>query len=447
MSISPINLPLPGGPIPPVPPVTPPPEVTNNVVRQIAAHAPGSVPGAANAPSHPNFIAPHIYNQKANVIGGPTAQRMLMQDRRARSQKPTGNERNDILAKETVAPDQDPIALVLDVLQRHRGRHSDKDLDQELQSRGWDVLQRHRIYRDARKRLRATGNSPEALALHRELGRVLDRLTVQGIKELDVYRFMRLTHDAELLQQKIDGIVGAQDPAIAARLVPALARFGGPRPHLGERDRVVVPPDALGLINVARTFGGDDGCLEFLRSSRAPMLRDLRQPPRTALNRHSPGIGSFPSYWLSMQTVRAYTLAQSAIAFAQDLARGIAEQIKRAPALKEVEIAQLLLGAANNGWGKSKAGDLVNGIIAPDGLDLGQRALACRKVRAALARLPLTAWSNESLGARAELLDELQNRAAMYDSAIPGHNNNRESRIWQARLEQAMRARRPAQAG
>lgn len=75
--------------------------------------------------------------------------------------------------------------------------------------------------------------------------------------------------------------------------------------------------------------------------------------------------------------------------------------------LHYAEIAELLLTAAERGWGKGKGMQLVTQIADLKGVNPRTRARIYTLVRDAMNKLPVTAWPRERMSARKELLEDL----------------------------------------
>lgn len=138
------------------------------------------------------------------------------------------------------------------------------------------------------------------------------------------------------------------------------------------------------------------------------MKSDLRGNPSRSMGR----------YWLTMADSSAFTLVRSSIGIAEELRNDLAEQTQLPARLNSVELAVLLLTAAESGWGKGKATQLVGQILDLAGVGPRFRGRAYALVRDAMARLPLVLWQNEKLAARRELLEELTRLLNQYQSDL-----------------------------
>lgn len=131
---------------------------------------------------------------------------------------------------------------------------------------------------------------------------------------------------------------------------------------------------------------------------------------------------NFPKYWLAMSDATAFNLAQTAVALCITLRTEIAEKVQIAPALHGAEIAVLLLSAADGAWGKGKADSIVKEIIGPVVLDSSSMSKVYLLVHHTMSLLPETAWAENRISARRDLLDELKQRGYNLQSALPVHS-------------------------
>lgn len=148
------------------------------------------------------------------------------------------------------------------------------------------------------------------------------------------------------------------------------------------------------------------------------MKSDLRGNPSRSMGR----------YWLMMADSSAFTLVRSSIDIAEELRNDLAEQTGLPTRLERVELAVLLLTAAESGWGKGKAGQLVGQVLDLTGVSQQARGLAYQLVRDTMARLPLVLWQQEKLAARGDLLDELTRLFNLHQLDLAAHPSRAELR-------------------
>jgi len=137
---------------------------------------------------------------------------------------------------------------------------------------------------------------------------------------------------------------------------------------------------------------------------------DLRGNPSRSMGR----------YW--------FTLVRSSIGIAEELRNDLAEQTGLPARLGRVELAVLLLTAAESGWGKGKASQLVGQILDLTGVSQQSRGHAYQLVRDTMARLPLVLWQHEKLAARRDLLDELTRLFNQHQLDLAVHPSHAELR-------------------
>lgn len=139
------------------------------------------------------------------------------------------------------------------------------------------------------------------------------------------------------------------------------------------------------------------------------MKSDLRKNPQRSMGR----------YWLTMSDASAFTLVRSSVTLAEALRRDLAEKLKVVAEPSPAEIATVLLTAAEAGWGKGKANQLITQIIGGGKPPGEQRGGICLCLRDTLAQLPLTLWPQDKLPARRELLEELARQVNLAHADVP----------------------------
>lgn len=131
---------------------------------------------------------------------------------------------------------------------------------------------------------------------------------------------------------------------------------------------------------------------------------------------------NLPQYWLARSDAKAFDLAQTALVFSSKLRTEIAEQARIAPALHAAEIAVLLLSAAEGAWGKGMADRIVKEIVGAAKLDNLSMAKVYLLVHHVLKQLPETAWAENRLSARRDLLEDLKQRGHSLQPSLPAHS-------------------------
>jgi len=145
---------------------------------------------------------------------------------------------------------------------------------------------------------------------------------------------------------------------------------------------------------------------------------DLRKNPQRSMGR----------YWLTMSDAAAFTLVRSSVALAEALRRELADKLKVVAEPGPVEIATVLLTAAEAGWGKGKANQLLAQVVGGSRPGSAQRAGICLCLRDTLAQLPLSLWPQDKLPARRELLEELARQVHVAQADLPAQPSREEIR-------------------
>ncbi|WP_081768921.1 hypothetical protein [Herbaspirillum sp. RV1423] len=156
------------------------------------------------------------------------------------------------------------------------------------------------------------------------------------------------------------------------------------------------------------------------------MRSDLRRNPLRSIGR----------YWLTMSDASAFMLVKSCVSIAETLRSELSDKARIHVKISGPELAVILLTAAESGWGKGKANQLVLQISEMKNPDATQRARVFNLVRDAMAQLPLTLWSQEKLPARRELLEELTRQLQGIYGDLPMLPNREEIREqeWRAAI-------------
>jgi hypothetical protein len=128
---------------------------------------------------------------------------------------------------------------------------------------------------------------------------------------------------------------------------------------------------------------------------------------------------SMGNYWLTMSDASAFTVVQSCIRVATELRRDLADKAEVLSTHHPVDIAVILLSAAELSWGKGKGTQLAGQIVNLDKCGAVRKATAYKIIRQAISQLPLTLWGPEKMSSRRELLDELEKNAFGAMAEVP----------------------------
>jgi len=152
------------------------------------------------------------------------------------------------------------------------------------------------------------------------------------------------------------------------------------------------------------------------------MRSDLRNNPLRSIGR----------YWLTMADSSAFTLVRSAISAATELRQELADQTALPTRQSAAELAVVLLTAAESGWGRGKASQLVSQIVDLSGPAQPMRGRIYMLVRDAMATLPLVLWPQDKQAARRELIDELTRQMNQFQAEMTIHPSRDELRelLW-----------------
>jgi hypothetical protein len=148
------------------------------------------------------------------------------------------------------------------------------------------------------------------------------------------------------------------------------------------------------------------------------MRSDLRKNPLRSMGR----------YWLTMADSAAFTLVSTAIGVANELRQELADQAALPTRQNAADLAVVLLTAAESGWGKGKAAQLVSQIVDMGGPAQAVRGKVFLLVRNAMAKLPLVLWAQDKHGARRELIEELTRQLNFFQVEMTTHPSREEMR-------------------
>jgi len=148
------------------------------------------------------------------------------------------------------------------------------------------------------------------------------------------------------------------------------------------------------------------------------MKSDLRKNPMRSMGR----------YWLTMSDASAFMLVKSSVAVAETLRRELSDKAQVHVRVTAPELAVILLTAAEAGWGKGKASQLISQIAETKNTAIEQRSRVFLLMREAMAKLPLTLWTQDKLQARRELLEELTRQINFMQAEVPSLPSREEVR-------------------
>lgn len=158
------------------------------------------------------------------------------------------------------------------------------------------------------------------------------------------------------------------------------------------------------LKNVGPTYVEE--ALNSVCSRLMPTLRTLSKINETA-------------YALTMSDAMAFSIARAGFKIARDFKRELVDKTGILCKLHHVEVAVILLMAAEQGWGKGKALQLVNQLVELKDTEPLTKAKAYTLVRDALNMLPITAWGQEKLSSRMDLLEDMNRQVSGAHDQIP----------------------------
>lgn len=152
------------------------------------------------------------------------------------------------------------------------------------------------------------------------------------------------------------------------------------------------------------------------------MKSDLRKNPQRSMGR----------YWLTMADSATFTQVRSTIMVAVELRQELADQTTLSTRQGPAELAVVLLTAAESGWGRGKASQLVSQIVDLTGPAQSVRGRIYMLVRDAMAKLPLVLWPQEKQAARRELIEELTRQMTQFQAEMTIHPSRDEVReeLW-----------------
>ncbi|MGI4846645.1 MAG: hypothetical protein ACRYGK_00660 [Janthinobacterium lividum] len=145
---------------------------------------------------------------------------------------------------------------------------------------------------------------------------------------------------------------------------------------------------------------------------------------------------------LVLADANAFKHVLSTITLAEELRRDLAAELQILALLDAPEMALVMLTAAEGAWGKHKANSLMNQIIEVSRKDALRRAKAHKLVRQAITKMPAILWPPDKIGARRELLEELDRLAAAAHGTVALKLSKAEEREmeWRAMLAEGAKA-------
>ncbi|WP_170304385.1 hypothetical protein [Duganella radicis] len=114
-----------------------------------------------------------------------------------------------------------------------------------------------------------------------------------------------------------------------------------------------------------------------------------------------------PAYMLTYSDATAFAMAKTSFHIAADLKRELVGAAGLLCRLHHVEVASVLLTAAEQGWGKGKAAHLVGQLVTLKQVEEAVAARACLAIRRAVQQLSSLAWPAERAASQKDLLEDL----------------------------------------
>ncbi|SFV13892.1 hypothetical protein [Pseudoduganella namucuonensis] len=125
------------------------------------------------------------------------------------------------------------------------------------------------------------------------------------------------------------------------------------------------------------------------------------------------------AYSLTFSDAITFSIARTGFKVARDLRRDLLEMAGVLCKPHHVEAATTLFTAAEQGWGKGKANQLVNQLVDLAGSAPLTRAKVYTVVRHAIDTLPATTWPQEKKAAKGDLLEDLDRQVLNAYAEIP----------------------------
>ena len=178
----------------------------------------------------------------------------------------------------------------------------------------------------------------------------------------------------------------------------------------------------------ARARGGVDEELSAMVMART-LLKTVgaahtEEAMESVCSRLMPGLRTLAAfkeaaYVLTVSDAVAFSIARTGFKVARDLKRDLVEKTLVLCKLHHVEAAIVLFGAAEQGWGKGKAQQLVDQLVDLSGVAPLTRAKVYAVIRAATDMLPPTTWPAERQASRRDLLEDMDRQVLHAYSEIP----------------------------
>jgi hypothetical protein len=178
----------------------------------------------------------------------------------------------------------------------------------------------------------------------------------------------------------------------------------------------------------ARARGGIDEELTAMVIARTLLksvgARHTEEAMESVCSRLMPGLRTWSAskdaaYILTISDAVTFSIARTGFKIARDLKRDLVERTGILCKLHHVEAAAILFAAAEQGWGKGKAGQLLNQLV-----DLGHAAPLARAkvytlIRGAVNLLPATTWLTEKQSSRNDLIEDIDRQISHAYAEIP----------------------------
>jgi hypothetical protein len=125
------------------------------------------------------------------------------------------------------------------------------------------------------------------------------------------------------------------------------------------------------------------------------------------------------AYILTMSDAVTFSIARTGFKIARDLKRDLVDKAGILPKQHHVEAAAILFTAAEQGWGKGKASQLLNQLVDLDGAPPLTRAKVLSVMRGAINLLPPTTWPHDKQSTKFDLIEDIDRQISNAYSEIP----------------------------
>ena len=125
------------------------------------------------------------------------------------------------------------------------------------------------------------------------------------------------------------------------------------------------------------------------------------------------------AYTLTISDAVTFSIARTGFKVAKDLKRDLVDKTGILCKLHHVEAASILFAAAEQGWGKGRASQLVNQLVDLTSSPPLTRAKVYSLIRHATDMLPATTWPEEKMASRIDLLEDMDRQVLHAYAEIP----------------------------